>query len=52
MGQTMVIINDAQIAIDILDKRSIKYSNRRRQVFAGEMYVLPAIYQRNAATLC
>ncbi|KAH8696212.1 cytochrome P450 [Talaromyces proteolyticus] len=37
MGQTMVIINDAQIAIDILEKRSMKYSTRPRRVFAGEM---------------
>jgi hypothetical protein len=38
MGQTIVIINEAQVAIDILDKRSIKYSTRPRRVFAGEMY--------------
>lgn len=38
MGQTIVILNEAQVAIDILDKRSIKYSTRPRRVFAGEMY--------------
>ena len=35
----MVIMNDAQVAIDLLEKRSSKYSTRPRRVFAGEMYV-------------
>ncbi|CAF9941089.1 MAG: hypothetical protein HETSPECPRED_002868 [Heterodermia speciosa] len=37
MGKTMIIINDAKIAFDLLDKRSVNYSSRPRQVFAGEM---------------
>jgi hypothetical protein len=38
MGKTMIIINDAKVAFDLLDKRSVNYSSRPRQVFAGEMY--------------
>ncbi|KAH7192845.1 cytochrome P450 [Fusarium flagelliforme] len=37
MGQTIVIINDAKLAFDLLDKRSVKHSSRPTQVFAGEM---------------
>ncbi|KAF2658380.1 cytochrome P450 [Lophiostoma macrostomum CBS 122681] len=37
MGKTMIIVNDAKVAFDLLDKRSINYSSRPRQVFAGEM---------------
>lgn len=38
MGQTLVIINDAQLAFELLEKRSVKHSSRPRQIFAGEMY--------------
>ncbi|KIW18489.1 hypothetical protein PV08_02777 [Exophiala spinifera] len=37
MGQTMVILNDAQAAIELLEKRSAIYSSRPRLVFAFEM---------------
>ncbi|KAF4954397.1 hypothetical protein FSARC_12140 [Fusarium sarcochroum] len=37
MGQTIVIINDVNLAFDLLDKRSVKHSSRPTQVFAGEM---------------
>ncbi|KAJ4328639.1 hypothetical protein N0V84_000828 [Fusarium piperis] len=37
MGQTLVIINDAQLAFALLEKRSLKHSSRPRQIFAGEM---------------
>ncbi|KAK1765144.1 O-methylsterigmatocystin oxidoreductase [Phialemonium atrogriseum] len=37
MGQTLVIINDARIAFELLEKRSVKHSSRPRQIFAGEM---------------
>ncbi|KAI1386111.1 putative cytochrome P450 oxidoreductase OrdA-like protein [Hypoxylon trugodes] len=37
MGQTIVIVNDAQLAFELLEKRSAKYSSRPRQVFVGEM---------------
>ncbi|KAL4789294.1 cytochrome P450 [Aspergillus venezuelensis] len=36
-GQTIVIINDARMAFDLLEKRSNIYSSRPRMVFAGEM---------------
>ncbi|KPM36011.1 O-methylsterigmatocystin oxidoreductase [Neonectria ditissima] len=36
-GQTLVIINDAKIAFELLEKRSVKHSSRPRQIFAGEM---------------
>lgn len=38
MGQTLVIINDVQLAFELLEKRSVKHSSRPRQIFAGEMY--------------
>ncbi|KAF9880651.1 cytochrome p450 oxidoreductase [Colletotrichum karsti] len=37
MGQTLVIINDLQLAFETLEKRSAKHSSRPKQVFAGEM---------------
>ncbi|KAI1457470.1 putative cytochrome P450 oxidoreductase OrdA-like protein [Annulohypoxylon moriforme] len=37
MGQTIVIINDAKLAFELLEKRSAKHSSRPRQIFAGEM---------------
>ncbi|KAI2619924.1 putative cytochrome P450 oxidoreductase OrdA-like protein [Hypoxylon sp. NC1633] len=37
MSQTIVIINDAALAFELLEKRSAKHSSRPRQVFAGEM---------------
>ncbi|KAI1826532.1 putative cytochrome P450 oxidoreductase OrdA-like protein [Xylaria intraflava] len=36
-GQTIIIINDARIAIELLEKRSVKYSSRPQLVFAGEL---------------
>ncbi|KAH7139807.1 cytochrome P450 [Dactylonectria estremocensis] len=37
MGQTLVIVNDAELAFELLEKRSVKHSSRPRQIFAGEM---------------
>ncbi|KAJ9267651.1 hypothetical protein DTO212C5_5890 [Paecilomyces variotii] len=37
MGQTIVIINEARIAFELLEKRSSKHSSRPKQIFAGEM---------------
>ncbi|KAI1444238.1 putative cytochrome P450 oxidoreductase OrdA-like protein [Annulohypoxylon stygium] len=37
MGQTIVVINDARLAFELLEKRSAKHSSRPRQIFAGEM---------------
>lgn len=39
LGQTIIIINDLDIAVGLLDRRSLKHSSRPRQVFAGEMSV-------------
>lgn len=39
MGNTIILINDAQLALDILDKRST-YSSRSQPFLGGEMYVL------------
>ncbi|KAE8421317.1 cytochrome P450 [Aspergillus pseudocaelatus] len=36
-GQTIVILNDHQVAFDLMEKRSAIYSSRPRMVFAGEM---------------
>jgi hypothetical protein len=37
LGKTIVIINDAKIALELMDKRSAKHSSRPKQIFAGEM---------------
>ncbi|KAJ5683546.1 O-methylsterigmatocystin oxidoreductase [Penicillium macrosclerotiorum] len=37
MGQTIIIINDTDIAKDLLNKRSAIYSSRPHMVFASEM---------------
>lgn len=41
LGQTIVIVNDVDTAVELLEKRSAKYSSRPKQIFAGEMYVFP-----------
>jgi hypothetical protein len=37
MGQTLVIVNDASLAFELLEKRSVKHSSRPKQIFAGEL---------------
>ncbi|OLN81903.1 O-methylsterigmatocystin oxidoreductase 2 [Colletotrichum chlorophyti] len=37
MGQTIIIINDPDMAIELLEKRSAKHSSRPGMVFIGEM---------------
>ncbi|KAI0112261.1 cytochrome P450 [Nemania sp. FL0031] len=37
LGKSIIIINDAQLAFELFDKRSTKYSSRPKQLFAGEM---------------
>lgn len=39
LGQTFVILNDAQIALELLKDRAPKYAGRPHQVFAGTMHV-------------
>jgi hypothetical protein len=39
MGQTIVILNDANVALALLGKRSAIYSSRPNLVFASEMLV-------------
>jgi hypothetical protein len=36
-GQTLIIVNDVQMAIELMEKRSAIHSSRPRMVFAGEM---------------
>ncbi|OGM40177.1 O-methylsterigmatocystin oxidoreductase [Aspergillus bombycis] len=36
-GQTIVVLNDHQVAFDLMEKRSATYSSRPRMVFAGEI---------------
>jgi|SRR5579871_3345059 len=36
-GQNLIIVNDAQIAHELMEKRATLYSSRPRMVFAGEM---------------
>ena len=38
-GQKIIIVNDAQIAFDLFEKKSSIYSDRPTLVFGGEMYV-------------
>ncbi|KAI1100667.1 putative cytochrome P450 oxidoreductase OrdA-like protein [Jackrogersella minutella] len=37
MGQTIVVLHDLQLALELLEKRSVKHSSRPRQIFAGEL---------------
>ncbi|KAJ9656519.1 hypothetical protein H2198_004868 [Neophaeococcomyces mojaviensis] len=37
LGQTLVILNDSEVAIELLEKRSAIHSSRPRMVFAFEM---------------
>lgn len=39
LGQTFVILNDAQIALELLKDRAPMYAGRPHQVFAATMYV-------------
>jgi hypothetical protein len=39
MDQTIVILNDANVALELLGKRSAIYSSRPNLVFASEMLV-------------
>jgi hypothetical protein len=39
MGQTLVILNDKQLAFELMEKRSSIHSSRPKQIFAGEMYI-------------
>jgi hypothetical protein len=39
LGQTFVIINDPEIAFELLRDRSAIHSSRPSQVFSGDMYV-------------
>ncbi|RWA10840.1 hypothetical protein EKO27_g4261 [Xylaria grammica] len=36
-GQSIIIINDAQLAFELFEKRSSKYSSRPNQLFASEL---------------
>ncbi|GKZ23594.1 hypothetical protein AbraIFM66951_009867 [Aspergillus brasiliensis] len=36
-GNTLIIINDAKVAIDLLERRSAHYSSRPRMVFGAEL---------------
>lgn len=44
-GTTLIIINDKNIAFDLLEKRSTIYSSRPSFTFAGEMCVSHASKQ-------
>lgn len=37
MGQSLIIINDAKLAFELMEKRSAIHSSRPKQIFAGEM---------------
>lgn len=37
MGQTLIIINDAKLAFELMEKRSAIHSSRPKQIFAGEI---------------
>lgn len=41
LGQTIIIINDAQIALELLRDRASTHSGRPQLVFAGDLYVQP-----------
>ncbi|KKA21750.1 Cytochrome P450 oxidoreductase OrdA-like protein [Rasamsonia emersonii CBS 393.64] len=37
LGQTLIILNDSNLAFELMEKRSSKHSSRPRLVFSGEM---------------
>ena len=39
-GQTIILIHNFEIALELLDKKGVKYSSRPHMVFAGEFSVL------------
>lgn len=41
LGQTIIIIHDKNVALELMEKRSSIYSGRPRMVFAFEMYLTP-----------
>lgn len=43
-GNNLIIVNDMNMAFDLLEKRSSNYSSRPRLIFAGEMYVSCAVW--------
>jgi hypothetical protein len=51
LGQTLVILNDAQYANDLLEKRSAQYSARARMIFGGEMLAPSLPYSKGGQTL-
>jgi hypothetical protein len=38
LGQTFIIINDADIAVELLNNRAAVFSGRPHMVFSGDMY--------------
>jgi hypothetical protein len=38
MGQTLVILNDRRLAVELMEKRSAIHSSRAMPVFVGELY--------------
>lgn len=44
LGQTFVILNDSDITLEMLRDRATKHSGRPVMPFAGETYVLCALY--------
>lgn len=44
LGQTIVILNDSNSAMELLAKRSSIYSSRPNLVFASEMFVPPTCF--------
>jgi hypothetical protein len=37
LGQTFVVVNDADVALELLRDRAAKYSGRPKMMFSGEM---------------
>jgi hypothetical protein len=37
-GQTLIVLNDVEVAVDLMEKRAAMHSSRPKIVFAGEMY--------------
>ena len=42
LGQTFIIVNDADIALEMMRDRAAIYSDRPNQVFSGDMCVKQA----------
>lgn len=50
LGQTIVILHDKSMAVELMDKRGSRHSGRPRMKFAMDMFVLPTMFPTPIST--